>query len=71
MLYGFIAVYLLAVLGLGLLISTFCDTQQQAMFICFFLFDDLYFDGRLVYFYRQYAWLGPIYSKIKSRKLYD
>jgi ABC-2 type transport system permease protein len=24
------------VLGLGLLISTFCDTQQQAMFIMFF-----------------------------------
>lgn len=36
LLYGFIAVYLLAVLGLGLLISTFCDTQQQAMFIAFF-----------------------------------
>ena len=36
LLYGFIAVYLLAVLGFGLLISTFCDTQQQAMFISFF-----------------------------------
>jgi ABC-2 type transport system permease protein len=35
-LYLFIGVYLLAVLGLGLLISTFCDTQQQAMFIMFF-----------------------------------
>lgn len=36
LLYGFIALYLLAVLGLGLLISTFCETQQQAMFISFF-----------------------------------
>jgi ABC-2 type transport system permease protein len=36
LLFGFIAIYLLAVLGLGLLISTFCDTQQQAMFIMFF-----------------------------------
>lgn len=35
-LYGFIAIYLLAVLGFGLLVSTFCDTQQQAMFIMFF-----------------------------------
>ncbi len=35
-LYGFITVYLLAILGFGLLISTFCDTQQQAMFIMFF-----------------------------------
>ncbi|MEJ5993350.1 ABC transporter permease [Pedobacter sp. Du54] len=36
LMYGFIAVYLLAVLGFGLLVSTFCDTQQQAMFIMFF-----------------------------------
>ena len=35
-LYGFISVYLLSVLGLGLLISTICETQQQAMFIMFF-----------------------------------
>lgn len=35
-LYGFIAVYLLCVLGLGLLISTICETQQQAMFMMFF-----------------------------------
>jgi ABC-2 type transport system permease protein len=35
-LYGFIWIYLLAVLGFGLLISTFCETQQQAMFIMFF-----------------------------------
>lgn len=36
LLYGFVAVYLLAVLGFGLLISTFCETQQQAMFVMFF-----------------------------------
>lgn len=36
LLYGFIWVYLLAVLGFGLWISTFCDNQQQAMFIMFF-----------------------------------
>jgi len=35
-LYLFVSVYLLAVLGFGLLVSTFCDTQQQAMFIMFF-----------------------------------
>lgn len=35
-LYAFIAVFLLAILGFGLLISTYCDTQQQAMFIMFF-----------------------------------
>lgn len=35
--YGFAAVYLLAVLGLGLLISTFVSTQQQAMLISFFI----------------------------------
>jgi ABC-2 type transport system permease protein len=35
-LYVFIAIYLLTVLGFGLLVSTYCDTQQQAMFIMFF-----------------------------------
>jgi ABC-2 type transport system permease protein len=35
-LYLFIAVFLLAILGFGLLISVYCDTQQQAMFIMFF-----------------------------------
>lgn len=35
--YVFAMVYLLAVLGLGLLVSTFANTQQQAMLISFFL----------------------------------
>ena len=35
--YLFAAIYLLCVLGLGLLISTYADTQQQAMLISFFL----------------------------------
>lgn len=35
-LYLFASVYLVAVLGLGLLISTFAETQVQAMFISFF-----------------------------------
>ncbi len=35
--YIFAAIYLLAVLGLGLLVSTFCSTQQQAMLISFFM----------------------------------
>lgn len=35
-LFAFASVYLLVVLGLGLLISTLTDTQQQAMFISWF-----------------------------------
>lgn len=35
--YVFAGLYLLAVLGMGLLISTFATTQQQAMLISFFL----------------------------------
>ncbi len=35
--YVFASAYLLAVLGLGLLVSTFCSTQQQAMLISFFM----------------------------------
>ena len=36
LLYSFVSIYLLAVLGLGMLVSTFCQTQQQAMFFMFF-----------------------------------
>jgi ABC-2 type transport system permease protein len=36
-LYSFAGVYLLAVLGLGLLVSTYTNNQQQAMLISFFL----------------------------------
>jgi ABC-2 type transport system permease protein len=35
--YVFAAIYLLAVLGLGLLVSTFANTQQQAMLLSFFM----------------------------------
>jgi ABC-2 type transport system permease protein len=37
LIYLFSSVYLLAVLGLGLLVSTVAQTQQQAMLIAFFL----------------------------------
>lgn len=36
LIYGFAAVYLLLVLGFGLLISTITETQQQAMFLAWF-----------------------------------
>lgn len=36
LLYCFLAIYLVALLGFGLLLSTYSDTQQQAMSIAFF-----------------------------------
>jgi ABC-2 type transport system permease protein len=36
LLYGFLSLYLIAMLGLGLLISTYSETQQQAMSVAFF-----------------------------------
>ena len=36
LLYGFAAIYLMLVLGIGMFISTFTETQQQAMFISWF-----------------------------------
>ncbi|MFC2137028.1 ABC transporter permease [Bacteroidota bacterium] len=36
LLFGFASVYLLLAMGIGLLISTFAETQQQVMFIIFF-----------------------------------
>jgi len=35
-LYAFLGIFLIAILGLGLLISTFAETQQQAMSVAFF-----------------------------------
>lgn len=35
-LYAFLGLFLIAILGLGLLISTFAETQQQAMSVAFF-----------------------------------
>jgi ABC-2 type transport system permease protein len=35
--YAFAAVFLIAVLGMGLLVSTFANTQQQAMLLSFFI----------------------------------
>lgn len=36
MIYGFTSVYLILILGIGLLISNHTETQQQAMFIAWF-----------------------------------
>ncbi|WP_369049044.1 ABC transporter permease [Tenacibaculum sp. UWU-22] len=36
LLYGYTSIYILVVLGIGLFISNFTDTQQQAMFISWF-----------------------------------
>ncbi len=36
LLYAFLAVFLVAILGIGLLISTYSNTQQQAMSLAFF-----------------------------------
>lgn len=36
LLYGYLALYLVAMLGFGLLLSTYAETQQQAMSVAFF-----------------------------------
>lgn len=36
LIYGFTSVYLLVILGIGLIISNYSDTQQQAMFVAWF-----------------------------------
>jgi ABC-2 type transport system permease protein len=53
LIFAFAAVYLLAFLGYGLLISTFVDTQQQAMFVSFF-------------FMMIFIMLGGLYTNIDS-----
>ncbi len=51
--YVFAALYLLAVLGLGLLVSTYTSNQQQAMLISFFMM-------------MIFIWLGGLYTSIDS-----
>lgn len=51
--YAFAAVYMVAVLGFGLFLSTLADTQQQAMFISFF-------------FMMIFILLGGLYTPIDS-----
>ena len=53
LIFGYAAVYLLAFLGFGLLLSTFVDSQQQAMFIAFF-------------FMMIFILLGGLYTNIES-----
>lgn len=53
----FAALYLLAVLGLGLLVSTFSQTQQQAMLISFF-------------FMMIFILLGGLYTAIESMPMW-
>ncbi|HEU0109923.1 MAG TPA: ABC transporter permease [Flavisolibacter sp.] len=55
--YLFAAVYLLAILGYGLLISTFASSQQQAMLATFFLF-------------MIFVLLGGLYTPIESMPLW-
>lgn len=55
--YAFAAVYLLGVLGLGLLISTYSQTQQQAMLISFFLI-------------MIFILLGGLYTSIESMPMW-
>ncbi len=52
-LYTFAAVYMVAILGFGLLVSTLADTQQQAIFISFF-------------FMMIFILLGGLYTPIDS-----
>jgi ABC-2 type transport system permease protein len=51
--YTYAAAYLLAVLGIGLLISTISTTQQQAMLVSFFLL-------------MTFILLGGLYTPIES-----
>lgn len=55
--YVFAGVYLLAILGYGLLISTIAHTQQQAMLVTFFLF-------------MIFILLGGLYTPVESMPLW-
>jgi len=65
--FGFGVIYLLSVLGIGLMVSTFADTQQQATLIAFFfmmifiLLSGLYTPIESMPEWAQYiAWANPV-----------
>ena len=67
LLYGFSALYLVCILGFGLFISNFAETQQQAMMIAFFfilifiLLSGLYTPVESMPFWAQkIAWMNPV-----------
>ncbi|MBK8343915.1 MAG: ABC transporter permease [Bacteroidetes bacterium] len=67
LIYLFAAVYLLALLGIGLLISTIAESQQQAMFISFFfmmifiLMGGLYTSiDSMPYWAQVITWFNPV-----------
>jgi ABC-2 type transport system permease protein len=57
-LYAFAAVYLVALLGFGLLISTYSDNQVQAMFVAFFFIMIFILMSGFFYFHRRNARMG-------------
>lgn len=65
--YAFAAVYLLAVLGLGLLVSTLANSQQQAMLLSFFIMMVFILLGGLFspiesmpYWAQVFTWFNPV-----------
>ncbi|MCB0851723.1 MAG: ABC transporter permease, partial [Bacteroidetes bacterium] len=61
LLFGFAILYLTVILGLGLFISTFTDTQQQAMFISwFFMVVFLFLSGMFTAIENMPAWAQQI-----------
>jgi ABC-2 type transport system permease protein len=69
LIYLFTTVYLLVILGIGLFISNYTDTQQQAMFIAWF-FSDFYSNEWIVYSYRKHAELGSTSDFVQSHPLF-
>jgi hypothetical protein len=60
-------VYLLVILGIGLFISNYTDTQQQAMFIAWFFSD---FILMRIVSYRKHAELGSTSDFVQSHPLF-
>jgi hypothetical protein len=58
------------VIGIGLFISNYTDTQQQAMFIAWFFTVIFYSNEWIVYSYRKHAELGSTSDFVQSHPLF-
>ena len=66
LLYFFALLFIIVISGMGLVVSNYSQTMQQAMFVIVFLCDYHHADERVVYSHQQYARMGTNHNHCQS-----
>ena len=70
LLYFFALLFIVVISGMGLVVSNYSQTMQQAMFVMFFFPYYHYADEWFVYTYQQYAPMGTNHHHLKPFKIF-